>query len=137
LRGIAPDQAANFMIDGFWSGAGADWDGTAGNNPLAGRITVGDGNGDSVLPGSDNMFSIVAGTTDLGALLKNSPVMIRGPQGQSPTHWLLATGLTDDGKGAERFEFSGSRLVKNSFGKNRARGVASTKKQDVINTIRH
>jgi hypothetical protein len=31
--------------------------------------------------------------------LKNGPVMIGGPAGQTPAQWLLATGMAPDGKG--------------------------------------
>jgi hypothetical protein len=99
------------MIDGFWTGSGADWKGSNGHNPLAGRVTFGDGNGASVEPGSGNAFPIIGGTTDIAALLKNGPVMLGGAPGQTPAHWLLATGLTDDGKGVIAVDPVSGRLV--------------------------
>jgi hypothetical protein len=52
-----------------------------------------------VTPTVNDAFPIVAGKTDFAALLKNGPVMIGGPAGQTPAQWLLATGLAPDGKG--------------------------------------
>jgi len=86
------------MIDGLWNGTGATWPG-AGNIKLTDKVTFSDGSGHDVTPSDDNAFPIVAGKTDFGQLLKSGPVMIGGPAGQSPAEWLLATGLTPDGKG--------------------------------------
>jgi hypothetical protein len=96
-RAISPDHSADYLIDTFWSGTAGDWNGANGNNPLAGKVTFSDGAGHDVAPTDANAFPIVAGTTDFSQLLKSGPVMIG--DGQTPEHWLLATKLTDDGKG--------------------------------------
>jgi hypothetical protein len=97
-RGIAQAEAAKYMIDGFWNGTGDTWPG-ATHVGLLGKATFSDGAGHDVTPTSDGPFPIVDGKTDFAALLKNGPVMIGGPAGQTPAQWLLATGMAPDGKG--------------------------------------
>jgi hypothetical protein len=96
-RGASPGHAQDYMIDNFWNGSEATWPG-AGHINLSGKLTFSDGAGHNVTPTNDNGFPIVAGKTDFAALLKNGPVMIGGPPGQTPAQWLLATGMTPDGK---------------------------------------
>ena len=96
-RAISADHAADFLIDTFWTGTSGDWKGANGNNPLTSRVTFSDGAGHTVAPTDTDGFPFVAGATDLGQLLMGGPVMIG--DGQTPAHWLLATKLTDDGKG--------------------------------------
>ena len=98
-RAVAQDRAAEFMIDGFWNGTGNDWNGATGANPLVGKVIFSDGAGHDVAPTEANAFPIVAGKTDFAQLLKSGPLMIGGAAGQTPAEWLLATGLTPDGKG--------------------------------------
>ena len=97
-RAIAPDHASDYLIDSFWNGTGAGWNGASGNNPLAGKVTFSDGVGHDVTPTDGNAFPIQPGATDFAALLKSGPVMIGGAPGQKPAEWLLATGLAPDGK---------------------------------------
>ncbi|MBI1204796.1 MAG: filamentous hemagglutinin N-terminal domain-containing protein [Rhodopseudomonas sp.] len=96
-RAISADHAADFMIDGFWNGTAGDWAGATGQNPVNAKVTFSDGEGHNVAPTDANAFPIVAGKTDIAALLKSGPVMIGGAAGQGG--WMLATGLTPDGKG--------------------------------------
>jgi MBG domain-containing protein len=97
-RGVSPGHGGNYMIDGFWNGSEDTWPG-AGNISLPNKLVFSNGAGDDVTPTVNDAFPIVAGKTDFAALLKNGPVMIGGPAGQTPAQWLLATGLAPDGKG--------------------------------------
>jgi len=85
------------MIDGFWNGSDPTWPGP-GNATLSGKLTFSDGAGHDVTPTVDNGFPIIAGKTDFAALLKNGSVMIGGSADQTPQQWLLAIGMTPDGK---------------------------------------
>ena len=96
-RAASPGHGADYMIDSFWSSTGATWPG-AGNIKLSDKVTFSDGAGRDVTPADGNAFPIVPGKTDFAQLLKSGPVMIGGPAGQTPAQWLLATGLTPDGK---------------------------------------
>ncbi len=98
-RAVATDHQSDYLIDGFWNGTGAAWNGANGNNPLTSKVTFSDGAGHDVMPSDTNGFPIEPGTTDVAVLLKSGPVMIGGAPGQKPVEWLLATGLTADGKG--------------------------------------
>ena len=97
-RAASPGHGGDYMINNFWNGTGATWPG-AGNINLSDKVTFSDGAGHDATPsdGTD-AFPIVPGKTDFAQLLKSGPVMIGGPAGQTPTQWLLATGLTPDGK---------------------------------------
>ncbi|MBN9241412.1 MAG: hypothetical protein J0I98_01315, partial [Mesorhizobium sp.] len=95
-RAAISRQAAN--IDTFWDGKAADLDGTTGKNPLAGKVTFSDGAGHDVTPGIDNGFPIVPGRTNFTKLLESGAIMIGGASGHVPAQWLLATGLSPDGK---------------------------------------
>ncbi len=95
-RAIAREHAADYMIDGFWNGTDSTWPG-AGHISLLDKAIFSDGDGHDAVP-DGNGFPIVPGTTSFAALLKNGPVMIGGPAGQTPAQWLLATGMTPDGK---------------------------------------
>jgi hypothetical protein len=96
-RGASPGHGSDYMIDGFWMGGTGVW--PADNSPLVGKITFSNGDGQDVTPGDGNAFPIVPGPSDFAALLKNGPVMIGGSPNQTPAQWLLATGMTPDGKG--------------------------------------
>jgi hypothetical protein len=93
-RGVDQAHAADALIDGFWNGTSAAW---TPPQSFAGKVTFSDGAGNTVNPTGHAGFSVVAGTTDFGQLLKSGPVMIN--DGATPAHWLLATQLTSDGKG--------------------------------------
>jgi hypothetical protein len=97
-RGASPGHGQDYMINNFWNGTDATWPGP-GDIGLFGKLTFSDGAGHDVTPTNDDGFPIVAGKTDFAQLLKNGPVMIGGPAGQTPAQWLLATGMTPDGKG--------------------------------------
>ncbi|MBV8837151.1 MAG: hypothetical protein JO000_11485, partial [Alphaproteobacteria bacterium] len=101
-RGVAPDKAPTFLIDTFWNTTDKtpDWT-SGGNNPLAARLTFSDGAGhNEAPPGDANAFPIDKSKTDIATLLLSGPVMIGGTvAGRDGTVWLLATRLTDDGKG--------------------------------------
>jgi hypothetical protein len=97
-RGIAQTEAAKYMIDGFWNGSEDTWPG-ATHVDLLGKATFSDGAGHNVTPTNDAAFPIVPGKTDFAALLRNGPVMIGGPANLTPPQWLLAVGMTPDGKG--------------------------------------
>jgi hypothetical protein len=94
-RAIAGEQAANYMIDGFWNGINDTWPGP-GNINFFDKVTFSDGAGHDATPTNDGGFPIVPGKTDFAALLKNGPVVIGGSQ--TPGEWLLAVGLAPDGK---------------------------------------
>ncbi len=96
-RAASPGHGGDYMIDNFWNGTGDTWPG-AGHINLLDKVTFSDGTGHDVTPTNDDAFPIMPGKTDFAALLKNGPVMIGGPAGQTPAQWLLATGLTPDGK---------------------------------------
>jgi hypothetical protein len=96
-RGASPGHGQDYMVDNFWNGTDATWPGP-GHIGLSGKLTFSDGAGHDVTPTNDDGFPIVAGKTDFAQLLKNGPVMIDGPPGQTPAQWLLATGMTPDGK---------------------------------------
>ena len=81
-RVALPDQAATLMIDTFWNGKAPDLNGTGGKNPLDGKVTL------------SNSAAIEPGKTNIAELLKAGAVIIGGGPGQ----WLLATGLSPDGK---------------------------------------
>ncbi|OYU90689.1 MAG: hypothetical protein CFE29_07565 [Bradyrhizobiaceae bacterium PARB1] len=81
-RFALPDQAATLMIDTFWNGKAPDLNGVSGKNPLDGKVTF------------SNSASIEAGKTNIAEMLKAGAVIIGGAPGQ----WLLATGLSPDGK---------------------------------------
>ena len=97
-RAASPGHGADYLIDNFWSGSGPVWPGANGSG-LDGKVTFSNGAGQDVTPAGDNAFPIVAGKTDLASLLKNGPVMIGGPAGQTPPEWLLAVNMAPDGKG--------------------------------------
>jgi hypothetical protein len=96
-RGVSPGQGANYMIDGFWNGSDPTWPGP-GNVKLPDKLMFSNGSAPNVTPTVDTGFPIVAGKTNFAALLKNGPVMIGGPADQTPAQWLLATGMSPDGK---------------------------------------
>ncbi len=81
-RFVLPDQAATLMIDTFWNGKAPDLNGTQGKNPLDGKVTF------------SNSAPIEAGKTNIAEMLKSGAIVIGGAPGQ----WLLATGLSPDGK---------------------------------------
>ncbi|MBN8962546.1 MAG: hypothetical protein J0H71_15545, partial [Rhizobiales bacterium] len=97
-RAALSKQAANIMIDTFWNETASDLNGTTGNNPVAGRVTFSDGAGHGVTPGVGNAFTIEPGKTSFIELLRSGPVIIGGMSGHTPAQWLLATGLSPDGK---------------------------------------
>lgn len=92
-RGTLPDQAATIMIDTFWNGTAPDIKGTDSKHPLQSRISFSNGAGEQTTPDA-NGFAIEPGKTNIVELLGRGPVMIGGTPGQ----WLLATGLSRDGK---------------------------------------
>ena len=97
-RAVNHDHAADYMIDGFWNGSEDTWPG-ATHVDLLGMAIFSNEAGHDVTPTNDPAFPIVPGKTDFAALLMNGPVVISGPAGQTPPQWLLATGMTPDGKG--------------------------------------
>jgi hypothetical protein len=97
-RGALHGHGRDYMIDNFWNGTDVTWPG-AGHINLLDKLTFSDGAGHDATPTNDDAFPIVAGKTDFAQLLKNGPVRIGGPAGQTPAQWLLATALALDGKG--------------------------------------
>jgi len=91
-RAASSGHGADYLIDNFWNGSGGAW--PSGNNPLDGKITFSNGDGQDVTPADGNAFPITGGT-NFGQLLKTGPVMIGGPGGT----WLLATSIAPGGKG--------------------------------------
>ena len=81
-RFALPDQAATLMIDTFWNGKAPDLHGVSGRNPLDGKVSF------------SSSAPIEAGKTNIAKMLRDGAVMIGGGPGQ----WLLATGLSPDGK---------------------------------------
>lgn len=99
-RGVLPNQAPSFLIDTFWNADKSSWLDANGNNPLKDRVTFSDGAGNNVVPGDDTAFKLEPGKPDMAAALANGPVMIGGAiPGREGTHWMLATKMTDDGRG--------------------------------------
>lgn len=93
-RSLDPQNAASYMINGFWGGASAVW---KVGNELASKVSVAS---DLTPFGSDRNIS---------DLLKNGPVIISNG---APTHVMLATGLTEDGKGIVANDpITGARVV--------------------------
>jgi filamentous hemagglutinin family protein len=96
-RAAQSANAADFMIDGFWTGNDGAWGKGADGKPVAGRVTFSDGADKTVSPTESNGFPLEAGKTDLLALLGKGPVMLGGSG--TPATWLLAIKPSDDGKG--------------------------------------
>jgi hypothetical protein len=97
-RALSRGHGAEFMIDGFWNGADPTWPGGIHDVKILEKMAFSDGAGHSATPANDHAFPLVAGQTDLAALLKDGPVMLVGPTSQKPDQWFLALGLTPDGK---------------------------------------
>ena len=113
--------AASIKIDDFYvKGVGASWSGNgAWINPVTNNVTFSDGSGRFVNPIDKNAFSIATNHPNFSTLLPNGPVMIQATSVMSArksieNHWVLATGISSDGKyvvaidplSGQRVEFS-------------------------------
>ena len=96
-RAVQSNTAADFMIDGFWTGNDATWAKGSDGKPVAGRVTFSDGADKTVSPTETNGFPIEAGKTDVLAMLGKGPVILGGSG--TPAAFLLAIKASDDGKG--------------------------------------
>jgi hypothetical protein len=96
-RAASSGNAADFMIDGFWTGTDVTWAKGSDGKPVANRITFSDGADKTVAPAEGNGFPIEAGKTDLLAMLGKGPVILGGSG--TPAAFLLAIKASDDGKG--------------------------------------
>ncbi len=97
-RALSHGHASDYLIDNFWNGADPTWPAGKNLKLLEKAVSFTDGAGHVGTPITGPAFPIVAGQTDFAALLKNGPVMLVGPTSQKPGEWLLALGLTADGK---------------------------------------
>jgi hypothetical protein len=97
-RGIAQENAAKYVIDGFWNGEDNTWPGP-GHIVLHDKATFSDGDSRTATPTNDQPFPIVSGKTDFTALLSRGPVMIGASSDPQPVQWLLALSMAPDGKG--------------------------------------
>ena len=93
-RAIATDKTVALYIDGFWNAEAADKQGASDPNRCKPKVTFSDGAGQDVVPDESNAFKIVAGTTDLGALLAKGPLMI---QRRCPERRRLRRGCSRSG----------------------------------------
>jgi hypothetical protein len=120
-RGIAEQNAAKYMIDGFWNGDGSTSPGEGNTWPGPGHIdlldkaTFSDGAGHNATPTNDPAFPIAPGKTDFAALLNNGPVMIGASSDQRPVQWLLANSMAPDGKGIICDDTMTGKLVELSY----------------------
>ena len=104
-RAAQSSNAADFMIDGFWTGSDATWAKGSDGKPVAGRVTFSDGADKTVSPTETNAntaantsgFPVEAGKTDVLAMLGKGPVILGGSG--TPAAFLLAIKASDDGKG--------------------------------------
>ena len=96
-RAAQSNNAADYMIDGFWTGNDATWAKGSDGKPVNTRVTFSDGADKTVSPTESNGFAIEAGKTDVLAMLGKGPVMLGGSG--TPANWLLAIKASDDGKG--------------------------------------
>jgi len=112
-RALASEERDGIVIDTFWNAAGNDGQGTTMSSMLANRIAFSDGSGRLVSLEEASTFPFVAGATNMTDLLRRGPVIIVGATGQDGVRpWMLATGVTADGRGVLANDaVSGRRVV--------------------------